>query len=95
MPFNESTEIELTLPSSDNGMNAEIGKVVYCMAAEPHATFLRVAVVDERQGEVAYETCILGRLRGGYRTLKLRSMLGTRIELAYVFVNISFGVESK
>jgi len=94
LPFNDNMETELTIRSKDNGMNAEIGQDVHCMAAEPHTTFLRVSVVDGRQGEVAFETCVLGRLRGGYRILKLRSMLGTRIELACLFVRISFGVES-
>jgi len=95
LPFNDNMETELVVRSKkDSGMNAVIGQDVHCMAAEPHATFLRVGVVDGRQGEVAFETCVLGRLRGGYRILRLRSMLGTRIELACLFVRISFGYES-
>ena len=41
--------------------------------------------------EVAYETAVLGRLRRGYRVLLLRSSLGTRIELCYLFVHVYFG----
>ena len=62
-----------------NGLNAPIGHTVHCVAAEPRATFLRVAVFDDEQ-EVAYETAVLGRLRRGYRVLQLRGPLGTRIE---------------
>ena len=43
--------------------------------------------------EVAYETAVLGRLRGGYRVFRLRSMNGTRIELCYLLARISFGSE--
>eukprot|EP00966_Prymnesium_polylepis_P169216 3912751-Prymnesium_polylepis.1 len=71
-------------------MNAVFGALVHCAAAEPHATFLRIGVIDGRQ-EVAYETAVLGRLRCGYRVLQLRGGLGTRIELAYLFVRISLG----
>ena len=74
----------------DNGLNVRFGDTVHCLAAEPHATFLRVAV---RHGweEVAFETCVLGRLRPGFRVFRLRSTLGTRIELCTLFVKISFG----
>lgn len=71
-----------------NGMNAPINKAVHCLAAEPHATFLRVSIADGGQ-EVAYESAVLGRLRSGYRILHLRSTFGTRIELCYLFVKIS------
>ena len=73
-----------------NGMNAAFGDEIHCVAAEPHATFLRVSVTDEGH-EVAYETAVLGRLRHGYRVFQLRSPLGTRIELCYLLVKISFG----
>jgi len=76
-----------------NGMNAPIGTTVYCVAAEPHATFVRIAVSDGRRGEVAYETAVLGRLRSGYRVLQLRSLLGTRIECCFLFVNVSLVAE--
>ena len=36
---------------------------------------------------------MLGRLRRGYRVFRLRSMLGTRIELCHLFVKVSFGSE--
>jgi len=71
-----------------NGMNAPINKTVHCLAAEPHATFLRVSIADGGQ-EVAYESAVLGRLRSGYRILHLRSTFGTRIELCCLFVKIS------
>jgi len=93
LPFDEFTETELILSPKYNGMNAEIGEAIHCIAAEPHATFLRVAVFDGRYGEVAFETAVLGRLRGGHRVIRLRDVLGTRIELCYLFVKISFGME--
>jgi len=72
-----------------NGLNAPFAQTVHCMAAEPDSTFLRLSVTDSGK-EVAYETAVLGRLRGGYRVVQLRGPLGTRIELAYVLVRISF-----
>ena len=74
------------------------GETVHCVAAEPHATFLRVSVTERRDRagvsnllgegwrdagqEVAYTIAVLGRLRRGYRVLQLRGLLGTRIELS-------------
>jgi hypothetical protein len=66
--------------------------IAHCVAAEPYATFLRVGVSTGRH-EVAYGTAVLGRLRGGYRILQMRGPLGTRIELCYLFVQVSFGTE--
>ena len=77
---------------SSNGLNARFDQTVHCLAAEPHETFLRISVLDGRQ-EVAYETATLGRLRRGYRVFRLRSELGTRIELCGLLVKISFGSE--
>eukprot|EP00966_Prymnesium_polylepis_P038718 898767-Prymnesium_polylepis.2 len=77
-------------------MNAAIGETVHCLAAEPHAVILRVSIADARSDlgrEVAFETVVLARLQRGYRVLQLRSMFGTRIELAYLFVRIAFGDE--
>ena len=74
-------------------MNVTFGQKVYCVAAEPDATLLRIGVTDGRR-EVAYETAVMSRLRGGYRVVQLRGPLGTRIELAYLLLHISFGVES-
>ena len=74
-------------------MNASFDQTVHCIAAGPDATFLRVSVHDGNRQEVAYETAVLGRLRRGYRILQLRGPLGTRIELCYLFVKISFGKE--
>ena len=51
---------------------------------------LRVGITDVRH-EVAFETVVLQRLRRGYRVLLMRTLLGTRIELCYLFVLISFG----
>jgi len=84
---------ELTTPAVKyNGLNAPFGQTIHCVAAEPAATFLRVGILDGSQ-EVAYETAVLGRLRVGYRVFQMRSMLGTRIELCYLFVKISTGSE--
>ena len=44
--------------------------------------------------DAAFETAVLGRLRRGYRVFHLRALLGTRIELCYLFVRISFGSET-
>ena len=80
-----------------NGSRVGLGvsfthRTLHCVAAEPHATFLRLAVLDG-EDELAYETAVLGRLRRGYRVFQLRSDLGTRIELCYLLVKISFGSE--
>ena len=68
-------------------MNAKIVRRVHCVAAEPHATFLHIAVMQSRQ-QVAYVSAVLGRLRRGYRIFQMRSNLGTRIELCYLFVRV-------
>ena len=73
-----STEIR-THEVSGNGLNPKFGFHAHCLAAEPDATFLRIAVIDRYQ-EVAYESAVLGRIKCGYRVLQMRSMLGTRIE---------------
>ena len=88
LPVPQKIEAEVALPAQNNGMNAAIGETLHCVASEPHATFLRVAIKDGGP-EVAYESMVLGRLRDGFRVLQLRSMLGTRIELAFLFVEIS------
>jgi hypothetical protein len=93
LPLPMSTETEITTRTvKRNGMNASFMTRVHCVAAEPHATFLRVSVTDAGQ-EVAYESAVLGRLRRGYRVLQLRGMLGTRIEVCFLFLRISFGSE--
>jgi hypothetical protein len=73
-------------------MNVDFGDnlTVHCVAAEPYATLLRVACNDLGQ-EVAFETIVLGKLQHGYRVLQMRSMLGTRIELCYLFVHVNIG----
>jgi len=91
MPTNVETEI-IVRAKGDDGINAPFGAKVHCVAAEPHATFIRVGVTDGDH-EVAYEVAVLGRLRGGYRVLRLRHALGTRIELAYLLVRVCFGSE--
>ena len=83
------TEVSTRAVVKCNGLNADFSETFHCVAAEPHATFLRISVTDRGQ-EVAYETAVLGRLRGGYRVFQLRGPLGTRIELCYLFVHISF-----
>ena len=95
LPMNVETEAS-TCVVEGNGLNAGFdGETVHCAAAEPHATFLRVAVTDAGSGgtEVAYETAVLGRLRSGYRVLQLRSSFGTRIELCYLLVQIRLRME--
>ena len=88
-----AVDTEAILTSKANGMNARFGVPVHFVAAEPHETFLRV-VVNDRGREVAGETAVLGRIRGGHRVLQLRSLLGTRIQLCYLFVHVSFATEA-
>jgi len=76
-----------------NGLMVPFGDKVHCITAEPHATFLRAGITD-RGHEVAFEMAVLGRLRLGYRVLQLRNPLGTRIELACLFVRVSMGTEA-
>jgi len=91
LPLPLRVESEFTTATAvGNGMNAAFGDVVHCVAAEPQATFLRVSVIDAGQ-EVCYEICVLGRLKHGFRVLQMRSLLGTRIELCVLFVQIIFG----
>jgi len=91
LPLPSSVETELsTQPVIGNGLCAEFQDKFHCIASDPDTTFLRISICDAGT-EVAYETALLGRLRGGYRVLQLRSMLGTRIELCYLFVRITFG----
>jgi len=94
LPLPAIGETRVAISPRDNGMNATFGgEEVHCVAAEPNAVFLRLGVMDGRQ-EVACDTVVLGRLRPGYRTLQLRSSLGTRIELAYLLVHVSFSRET-
>mmetsp|Transcript_34887 Transcript_34887/g.96346 ORF Transcript_34887/g.96346 Transcript_34887/m.96346 type:complete len:737 (-) Transcript_34887:487-2697(-) len=99
LPVPMTPETDTMITSADGqssrrggGLNLRFNKIVHCVAAEPEATFMRVGVTDGGL-EVAYETCVLGRVLRGFRIFQLRSMLGTRIELAYVFVRISFRSE--
>jgi len=87
LPQNIGTEVT-TATVVCNGMNAEFEEKIHCVAAEPHATFLHVGVANQGH-KVAYETAVLGRLQSGYRVFALRGRLGTRIELACLFVHIS------
>jgi len=94
LPLPLRVENEVTHQCTEGtGMHAVFGQTVHFVAAEPHSTILRAGVVDGKQ-EVAYETACLGALRCGYRVVWLRSPLGTRIELAYLFVHISMGSEA-
>jgi len=91
MPMTAEPEMS-TAAVSRNGMNAAFGDVMHCVAAEPHSTFIRVGVTDTSSSqEIAFETAVLGRLRRGYRIFQCRGPLGTRIELAYLFVRIQVG----
>jgi hypothetical protein len=71
LPLPAIVETDLTLAPKDSGMCAAFDTTIYCVAAEPHATFFRVGVAYGRH-EVAYESAVLGRLRSGYRVLQLR-----------------------
>eukprot|EP00966_Prymnesium_polylepis_P152131 3514225-Prymnesium_polylepis.1 len=66
LPLPQNVDVEASTSTVDgNGMNAAFCEQVHLTAAEPHATFVRVAVIDAGL-EVAYETAVLGRLRHGY-----------------------------
>jgi len=96
LPLSQDYETQfVTLPAvTGNGMNAPLQQTVHCVVGEPHATFLRVSVVESKQKqEIAYETLVLGRLQRGYRVIQMRNVLGTRIELFYLFVRITLGFE--
>eukprot|EP00966_Prymnesium_polylepis_P324031 7380144-Prymnesium_polylepis.2 len=93
VPQRPTAEFSTSVSQKGNGLNMTFGATVHCVAAEPLATFMRIAVSGGNQ-EIAYETVVLGRLRVGYRVLPLRSSVhGTRIELAYLFVCIRIGDE--
>jgi len=93
LPLPQTVETELSLPAQSNGMHATFHEKIHFVAAEPHATFLRVNLTDGGQ-EVAYETAVLGRLARGYRVFRLRGQYGTRLELCFLFVRITFEVEA-
>jgi len=93
LPVPLRAEAEVTAAAiKGNGLNATLRQEFHCVATDPHATFLKVAVTDGGH-EVAYETAVQGRLRSGYRVMRLRSSLGTRIELACLLLRISTGSE--
>jgi len=91
LPLPLRTVTTLVTPASTalNGMNAEFGQKANFIAAEPHATFLTWTVANGRK-EIGRDTAVLGRLQRGYRVLRFRSELGTRIELCCVLVRIRF-----
>jgi len=94
LPLRSRAETEIaTVAADQNGLQANVGQQIHCVAAEPHTTFLHVSVSNGGQAEVAYEIVVLGRLRHGYRVLSLRNLLGTRIELAYLLIRVNFGTE--
>eukprot|EP00966_Prymnesium_polylepis_P171777 3972663-Prymnesium_polylepis.1 len=93
LPLTQSVKNDITtITVEGNGMNAEFYETVHCVAAEPHAAFLRIGVYDDGD-EIAYGTAVLARLRAGYRIFQMRGTLGPRIELCYLLVHISFGSE--
>jgi hypothetical protein len=72
LPLRQEAEMQLIIPAvMKNGLNAPFNRLVHCVAAEPRATFLRIAVTSGMQ-EVAYEVGVLARLRCGYRVFQLR-----------------------
>ena len=83
--------------AEDNGFNANFARLntlVHCFASEPRYTILKLALLDEDDKEVAYETAVLDVLRPGYRCFHLRSpSTGMRIGLAAVFVHLEIGDE--
>ena len=81
-----------TPPALANSLNPAFDVLVHCLAAEPRETILKVAIKDGDH-EVAYETAVLGLMRGGYRCFQLRSSYGTRIRLCALLVHISIGEE--
>ncbi|EOD23754.1 hypothetical protein EMIHUDRAFT_116213 [Emiliania huxleyi CCMP1516] len=94
LPPSPRVKTEHMTSAAEGGLSACFGETVHLLAAEPHETILRVAVLDgEASTEVAFETAVLGRLRQGYRTLQLRSRRGTRIEMCHLLVRISLGEE--
>ena len=69
-----------------NGLAAHFGKRLYCLAAEPRETILRIAIMDG-DTEVAYETAVVGALRKGYRCFQLRDpRTGSRIAMCSLLV---------
>ncbi|KAL1499340.1 hypothetical protein AB1Y20_011547 [Prymnesium parvum] len=93
LPLSTAYVTEMSAPRvHGNGLRATFERTWHCVASEPHAVFLRMSVTDGGH-EVAYETAVLGRLRQGYRVFQLRGALGTRIELCYLLVRITMGVE--
>ena len=91
MPMTAEPEMG-TAAVKRSGMNVAFGDMMHCVAAEPHATFIRVGITNaDSTQEVAFEVAVLGRLRHGYRIFQCRGPLGTRIELAYLFVRIQLG----
>jgi len=93
LPLPPRIETEITTEAiTKGGLNAIFDQNIYCVAAEPHATLLRIGVTQDRVQEVAYATIVLGKLRPGYRVFQLRgSQHGTRIELCHLFVHIGVG----
>ena len=80
-----------TVSASAAGKSAR-HSTLHCLAAEPRATVLR-ACVHDGETVVAYEAVVLGALRPGYRSLSLRSRLGTQIRLCSLLVHIERGEE--
>ena len=75
------------------GFCTQVNHTVHCLAAEPDCSLLRVCVHDG-DSLVAYAVATLGRMRPGYRCLRLSSPLGTPIELCYLFVHVQVGSET-
>ena len=92
LPLQHSVETEISLPAKGDGVNVAFDETVHCVAAEPRETIIRASVTENGQ-MIAYETAVLGRFRHGYRILQLRGPLGTRIELCYLLIQVTFGEE--
>jgi len=89
-PATARTRQLVSAKGGGGGEAVRYGGAVHCIAAEKQQTVLRVAVVDDDEEDVAYETCVLGVLRQGYRVLHMRSAQGTRIRNCYLLCHVSF-----
>ena len=81
------TTVATTAAVVGNGLNPVFGEQLHCIASEAAHTVLRLSVL-EREHEVAYETMLLGCLRPGYRSVEMRSRLGTKIEICRLLVHL-------
>jgi len=92
LPQRTVSEVQKTVRTPNNGLNVPVGDKFHCIASEPQATFVRISVANGRK-EIGFDSMVLGRLRCGFRVFQMRTLLGTRIELCYLFAQIRVGKE--